>query len=236
MLSKTPNIDDSEIDKFAALADEWWAPEGELRTLHHINPTRLRYIDDIARIEGKEVLDIGCGGGILSEAMARKGAKVTAIDASASAIEVARRHLEESELPINYHATTAEDFALIKPGNFDVIGCLELLEHVPDVGSLLHACSSLLKPEGHLFLSTINRNLIAYSSVILAAEYVFNLLPKGTHDYAKFIKPSELAGQLRSSGFEIMDISGMSYIPGIHRCSLNKNPSINYLVHAVLRN
>jgi 2-polyprenyl-6-hydroxyphenyl methylase/3-demethylubiquinone-9 3-methyltransferase len=234
-MQEDPNIDSQELEKFARLSEEWWDPDGKLKTLHHINPTRLSYVEQLLELAGKKVLDIGCGGGILSEAMADAGAVVTGIDANKSAVDIALLHRSNTEPVITYETSTAEDYAEKHGDEFDAITCMELLEHVPDISSLLNACAKLLKPDGHLILSTVNRTLKSYATAIIAAEYVLKLLPKGTHDYDKFIKPSELASCLRQLNFELIDVTGMSYIPGINKSSLVQNPSINYLAYARLK-
>jgi len=234
MIEDIKNINVDEIDKFETLIDEWWDPNGKLRTLHHINPIRLDYIDKAVKLEGKKVLDIGCGGGILTEAMAEKNAMVSGLDASAAIIDAAIQHQKYTEKNINYHSATAEQFSQDNNQSFDVITCMELLEHIPDVQSLLQACAKMLRPDGHLILSTINRTMKSYLSAILAAEYLFQLLPKGTHNYSKFIKPSELSHWLRQSGFTVFDLAGMNYVPGINYCAITDNPSVNYLIHARL--
>ena len=230
------NVDHNELEKFKSLADEWWDPHGKLRTLHHINPVRLQYIDQRAGLKGKDILDLGCGGGVLSEAMAIAGAQVTGIDANETAIETAIRHSRIGGLEINYINMTAERFTEDHHRCFDVIVCMELLEHVPDVPSLINSCARMLRPEGHIILSTINRTVKSYASVVIAAEYLLDILPRGTHDYSMFIRPSELAAWLRPAGFELLDVAGMVYIPGLQTCSLSRDPSVNYLAHAVLIN
>lgn len=232
MQEQTENIDADELHKFALLADDWWNPAGSLKTLHVINPLRLNYIDTAASIQDKTVLDIGCGGGILSEAMNARGAIVTGLDANKSAIEVAREHAQLSSARIDYVHATAEQYAQENNKKYDVITCMELLEHVPDPASLMSACANMLKPGGDLIVATLNRNARSYAASILAAEYILGLLPKGTHDYAKFIKPSELSRWLRKMDFTIVDISGMHYVPVINHCLLNNDPSVNYLLHA----
>jgi 2-polyprenyl-6-hydroxyphenyl methylase / 3-demethylubiquinone-9 3-methyltransferase len=232
MPQQTENIDTDELNKFSALASDWWAPTGNLKTLHVINPVRLNYIDKAASLNNKNVLDIGCGGGLLSEAMSYKGARVTGLDANESAIEVAQEHAKASSLRIDYIHTTAEQYARDSNIKYDVITCMELLEHVPDPESLLSASAELLNPGGQLFVATLNRNAKSYAASILAAEYIMGLLPLGTHDYAKFIKPSELSRWLRKLDFEIEDISGMHYLPIVDKCVLNNDPSVNYLLHA----
>ena len=236
MSDNTANIDSRELDKFDSLAKEWWDPHGKLKTLHHINPVRLRYIDNAAALAGKSVLDLGCGGGLLAEAMTEKGARVTGLDASNTSIEVARWHQRQTGKEIEYVVNTAEQFAQHKQTAFDVITCMELLEHVPDVESLISACSKMLKPGGHLILSTINRNLKAYITTVLGAEYLLGLLPKGTHEYKKFVRPSELDQWLRKAGLSILDIAGMCYIPVINVCTITDNPATNYIMHAQLDN
>ena len=228
------NIDPNEVDKFDKLAREWWDPTGQLHTLHDINPVRLNYINNNVLLDGRYVLDVGCGGGILTEALARKGARVLGLDASESVIRVARQHARESGLEIEYSVGSLEDFATENTNRFDVITCMELLEHVPDPEALLRSCVRLLRYNGHLVLATINRNLKSYLSAILSAEYLFGLLPKGTHNYADFIRPSELNRWLRKANFKVLDIRGMRYIPGIRYCALTNDPGVNYLLHAQL--
>ena len=234
MHSHAHNVDEQEREKFDSLASDWWDPQGRLRTLHHINPVRLRYIEQRITLKNKIVLDLGCGGGLLSEAMAKNDAIVAGLDISQSAIAVAESHRQREGLSIEYIVDSAEHYAEQHRQKFDVITCMELLEHVPDVDSLLNACSGMLKPGGDLFLATINRSLQSYMAAIVAVEYCLKLLPKGTHDYARFIKPSELNKWLIRQGFRLVDITGMSYIPGINKCSLTRNPSINYIAHARL--
>lgn len=230
METHNPTVDQNEIKKFDALADDWWDPEGTLKTLHVINPVRLGYITRAITLKGKSVLDIGCGGGLLSEAMALAGADVTGVDLSEASINVAKRH--QQNLNIDYYVSSVENFAKISDKKFDIITCMELLEHVPDPESLLQAAAKLLKPEGHLFLATINRSAFSYLTAVLAVEYLFKLLPKGTHDYAKFIRPSELCAWLRTTGFTVLDISGMGYVPGADVAFLTDSVSVNYLIHA----
>ena len=209
----TLNADPSELDKFSQLAHRWWDPTSEFRPLHEINPLRLEWIDRVAGLAGKRVLDVGCGGGILSEGMTGKGAKVTGIDLSDKALGVARLHLLESGCSVDYRKTSAEEPALEMPGQFDVVTCMEMLEHVPDPGSVVAACAQLVKPGGHVFFSTINRNPKAYLFAVIGAEYVLKMLPKGTHDYAKFIKPSDLARWAKSVDLLPREMIGMSYNP-----------------------
>lgn len=228
----TTNADPAELQKFGELAHRWWDPNAEFKTLHDINPLRLGWIDERAALAGKKVLDVGCGGGILAESMAASGAQVSGIDLSEQALSVARLHLYESGHAVDYRLTSAEQLATELPGHFDVVTCMELLEHVPDPASTVAACAQLVKPGGELFFSTVNRNLKAYLLVILGAEYVLNMLPRGTHDYAKFIKPSELAQHCRAAGIEIREIAGMSYQPLSKTYHLSADTSVNYLVHA----
>ena len=227
------NIDHQELDKFGALAARWWDPHSEFKPLHDINPLRLGYIERcVGDLTGKTVLDVGCGGGILSESMAEKQAIVTGIDMSEQPLNIAKLHLYESGLKIDYQQTTAETLAQAQPASFDVITCMEMLEHVPDPASVVMACSNLVKPGGHVFFSTINRNPKAYLFAIVGAEYILKLLPKGTHDYAKFIRPSELAEWMRYASLSLKDLTGMQYNPLTHHYSLNKDVSVNYLLYA----
>jgi len=205
------NIDPAEIEKFEKLARTWWDLDSEFKPLHDINPLRLGYINQRVQLAGKQALDIGCGGGILTESLARNGAFVTGIDMGTAPLQVARLHRHESDLEIDYQQMTAEAMAQQYPGKFDVVTCLEMLEHVPDPGSVISACRRLLKPNGHLFLSTINRNPKAYLFAIIGGEHLLKLLPPGTHDYQKFIKPSELAKTLREQDLALKDITGMTY-------------------------
>ena len=228
------NINPDEVDKFSQLAHDWWDSGGPLRTLHDINPIRLSYITDNVLIDGRRVLDIGCGGGILTEALARAGAQVQGLDAGEAVIRVARQHAQENGLKIEYSAATLEDFAAENSDPFDILTCMELLEHVPDPEALLLTCARLLRPGGHLILATINRNLKSYLGAVIGAERLFGLLAKGTHDYAGFIRPSELERWLRKANFRVMDIRGMLYIPGLRYCTLTNDPGINYLLHARL--
>jgi len=229
------NLDKAELAKFSALADQWWDPEGQLKTLHVMNPARLAYIDGVVtHLDGKQVLDVGCGGGILAEAMARKGASVTGLDASEDAISVACVHGRQSDLVIDYFVTTPEKFANQQAGSFDVVSCMELLEHVPDPESVIAACAKLVKPGGHVIFSTVNRTPRAYALAVLAAEYLFRLLPRGTHDYAQFIRPSELAAWCRRQHLSVRHITGLIYLPLLDTCALSRNTDINYLLHAVL--
>ncbi len=232
MQDQIENTDADELLKFERLSNDWWDPEGSLKTLHIINPLRLNYIDNAVSLANKTVLDIGCGGGLLSEAMQAKGAHVTGLDASEAVIRVAREHAELSRCQVEYVVVTAEQHAMDLNRSYDLITCMELLEHVPDPGSLFSACADMLKPGGDLIVATLNRNARSYATAILAAEYILGLLPKGTHDYAKFIKPSEIAHHLRKLDINVLDISGMHYLPVADRCFLNNDPSVNYLLHA----
>ena len=229
------NVDHAEIAKFEAIANRWWDPESEFKPLHQINPLRLNFIDEIARLSGKRVLDVGCGGGILSESMARRGALVTGIDMGETPINVAKLHSLEAGIEIDYRQVNAEALADHYAGDaekpFDVITCLEMLEHVPDPGSVINACANLLKPGGHLFLSTINRNPKAYLFAIVGAEYVLKLLPRGTHDYAKFIRPSELAAWVRDAGLEVQSMIGLVYNPLTQSYKLADDVDVNYMMH-----
>ena len=232
-MSSEANVDPSEIDKFQSIASRWWDRESEFKPLHDINPIRVSYIERQAQgLDTKTVLDVGCGGGILAEAMAQKGARVTGIDMAELSLKIARLHLHESGLEVDYQHTTVEDFAADNATRFDIVTCLELLEHVPDPASVIDAAARLLKPGGLLFLSTINRNPKAFALGILGAEYILGLLPRGTHEYRKFIKPSEMAAQLRANGMRVRDISGMSYNPLCDRYSLGSDIDVNYLMTA----
>ncbi|HEY5734806.1 MAG TPA: bifunctional 2-polyprenyl-6-hydroxyphenol methylase/3-demethylubiquinol 3-O-methyltransferase UbiG [Gammaproteobacteria bacterium] len=224
------NVDHAEVSKFDAMAARWWDPDGEFRPLHDLNPVRLRFIRQHADIVGKQVLDIGCGGGILSEAMASAGAKVTGIDAASKALAVAKLHAMESGIEVDYRHTMAEEHALEHAGEYDIVTCLELLEHVPEPSSLVSAAASLVKPGGMVFFSTINRNPKAYALAVLGAEYIMRLLPKGTHDYEKFIKPSELAHYARDAGLSLIDEAGMHYNPILRGASLSRSVDVNYLM------
>lgn len=226
------NADPAELQKFSDLAHRWWDATSEFKPLHEINPLRLEWIDGKANLAGKRVLDIGCGGGILSESMAAIGANVTGIDLSDKALGVARLHLLESGHSVSYELASAEDFAERYPATFDVVTCMEMLEHVPDPASTIAACASLVKPGGHVFFSTLNRNPKSYLFAIIGAEYVLKLLPKGTHEYAKFIKPSELTRYCRDAGLETHELIGMSYNPISRVYSLGRDTNVNYLVHA----
>ena len=226
------NVDPLELEKFSQLAHRWWDPGAEFKPLHDINPLRLDYIDRIAGLKGKRVLDVGCGGGILAEAMAARGARVTGIDLGDKPLKVAQLHLLESGQQIEYRLVAAETLAQEMPGAFDVVTCMELLEHVPDPAATVRACASLAQPGGHVFVSTINRNLKSYVLAVVGAEYVLKLLPRGTHDYAKFIKPSELAAACRDAGLEVRGITGMTYNPFTKTYALGGDTDVNYILHA----
>ncbi len=228
-----PNADPAELARFSALAHRWWDPESEFKPLHQINPLRLEWIDRAAGLAGKSVIDVGCGGGILAEAMVQKGARVKGIDLSVKGLKVAKFHLLESHLSVEYEAISAEGLATKEPGSYDVVTCMELLEHVPDPASTVAACATLAKPGAHLFFSTINRNPKSYLFAVIGAEYVLKLLPRGTHDYAKFIKPSELARYCRQAGLDVVELIGMSYNPFTKEYSLGRDIDVNYLVHTL---
>jgi 2-polyprenyl-6-hydroxyphenyl methylase/3-demethylubiquinone-9 3-methyltransferase len=227
----TLNADPAELAKFSELAHRWWDTESEFRPLHQINPLRLGWIESIAPLAGKRVLDVGCGGGILADAMARRGASVLGIDLATKALRVAQLHaLEAGTQNIEYREVAVEALADEKPGEFDVVTCMEMLEHVPDPGSVVRACADLCKPGGHVFFSTIHRNAKAFLQAIVGAEYVLNLLPRGTHEYLKFIKPSELAGFCRAAGLDWVATRGLGYNPLLRRYRLDDDTSVNYLV------
>jgi 2-polyprenyl-6-hydroxyphenyl methylase/3-demethylubiquinone-9 3-methyltransferase len=252
------NVDREETQHFADMADEWWDPKGPCRPLHDLNPVRVQFITDRVHVKGKKILDVGCGAGILTESLARRHGILTGIDATEKLIEVAKQHAKktgtetrtqaqsqvqtqiqsqtqtqiEFQYPIQYHYATAEEFAEKQAGEFDIITCLELLEHVPDPESLIHACRTLLKPEGDLFISTINRNPKSYLMAIVGAEYLLKILPKNTHHYEKFIQPSELEAALRKANFKMQDIAGLHYNPFTHQAKLTQDVSVNYIVHA----
>lgn len=222
------NLDPEEIERFERLAERWWDPAGEFRPLHDINPVRLEFIDGRAGLRGRTVLDVGCGGGLLAEAMARRGARVTGIDAGQTALEVARRHARASGAAVTYERITAEDLAAREPGAFDAVTCLELLEHVPDPASLVCACAALARPGGHVFFSTINRTARAWLFAVVGAERVLRLLPRGTHDYGRFLRPSELDRAARAAGLDLAETTGMHYDPFLGRCRLGESLDVNY--------
>jgi len=227
------NVDPAEISKFEAMAMRWWDENGEFQPLHDMNPIRLEYIINHSKgIKGKRILDVGCGGGILSESMALAGAEVVGIDMGEANLSIARMHLYESNASVDYRLMTVEEMAELEPASFDVVTCLEMLEHVPDPGGIIRSISKLVKPQGDIILSTVNRNPKAYAFAILGAEYVMNLLPKGTHDYAKFIRPSELDQWIREADLKTINLSGVNYNPFNRHCHLADNIDINYLLHA----
>lgn len=226
----TQNVDLAEIQKFSDLAHRWWDPTSEFRPLHEINPLRLEWINSRIPLIGKKVIDIGCGGGILAESMAKKGANVTGIDLSEKALKVADLHGLESGVSVRYEKITAEDIAAREPAQYDVVTCMEMLEHVPNAASIIQACTELVKPGGQVFFSTLNRNLKSYLFAIIGAEYLLQLLPKGTHDYAKFITPAELSQAIRNAGLQVDTFRGMGYNPLTKIYTLNLDTSVNYLV------
>lgn len=225
------NADPTELQKFSDLAHRWWDPNSEFKPLHEINPLRLEWIDRIVGLNSKAALDVGCGGGILSESMAVRGANVTGIDLGDKALGVARLHLLESGQQVDYRKIAVEELAAQAPASYDVVTCMEMLEHVPDPAQVVAACAHLVKPGGHVFFSTINRNLKAYLLAVVGAEYILRMLPKGTHDYAKFIKPSELTRWSKLAGLEVKQLLGMSYNPLNQRYSLGSDTDVNYLMH-----
>jgi len=229
-MTESLNADPAELAKFSELAHRWWDPESEFRPLHQINPLRLDWIDQLAPLNGQTVLDVGCGGGILSDAMARKGAEVTGIDLAAKSLRVARLHALEAQTPrVQYREISTEALAEEAPASFDVVTCMEMLEHVPDPHSVVAACARLVKPGGWVFFSTINRNIKAFAQAIVGAEYLLKMLPQGTHEYAKFIRPSELASACRSAGLDVLHTRGLQYNPLTGRYWLSSDTSVNYL-------
>jgi 2-polyprenyl-6-hydroxyphenyl methylase/3-demethylubiquinone-9 3-methyltransferase len=228
----TANVNPAETSKFDKLASRWWDKNGESRPLHDLNPARLNYIADRVALKGARVLDVGCGGGILSEALALGGAIVTGIDLAPRVLEVARLHQHETGAQVEYREISVESLATEIPATFDAITCMEMLEHVPDPGSVIAACATLLKPGGRLFLSTLNRTPQAFVTAIVGAEFVAGLLPRGTHHYAQFIRPSELAATLRTGGLDLEDVSGLAYNPLTRRAWIMSNPAVNYLACA----
>ena len=226
------NVDQQEINKFSELAEQWWDKNGDFKPLHVINPLRANYIKDKVSLRGMNVLDVGCGGGLLSEALSELGANVTGIDAAGPGIEVAKIHAKENNKNITYYEKTAEELLNSNTESFDLVACLEVLEHVPDPGSLVDTCVKLLKPDGHLFLSTINRNPRSWITAIVGAEYIFKLLPKGTHEFDKFIKPSELASYVRNANANLIESKGMFYNPISHQANLNNDLGVNFMMYA----
>ncbi|MBH2041931.1 MAG: bifunctional 2-polyprenyl-6-hydroxyphenol methylase/3-demethylubiquinol 3-O-methyltransferase UbiG [Comamonadaceae bacterium] len=229
-MSESVNADPAELAKFSELAHRWWDPESEFRPLHQINPLRLEWIDGLAGLSSKSVLDVGCGGGILSDSMARKGANVTGIDLSTKALRVARLHaLEAQTANLQFREVSVEALAAEQPGSFDVVTCMEMLEHVPDPASVVHACARLVKPGGWVFFSTINRNAKAFALAIVGAEYILNMLPRGTHEYAKLLRPSELAASCRAAGLDVTHTRGLEHNPLTRRYWLGNDTSVNYM-------
>lgn len=226
------NVDLQNIEQFNQLSHQWWDPAGPCKTLHHINPERLAFITRHANLTDKKILDLGCGGGILTEALAKQGGLCTGIDLSGPLVQVAKLHAELSQLKIDYQEISAEELAQNQAQQFDLITCMEMLEHVPDPDSILKSCLTLLKPGGHLFLSTLNRKPKSFILGIVAAEYLLNLIPQGTHTYAQFIRPSELCQSLRKLGFSVLDLNGLNYHPFTHQSELSETIDINYLLHA----
>ena len=231
--TQSVNVDPAELEKFASLAHRWWDKTSEFKPLHAINPLRLHFIDSLVGLQGKRVLDIGCGGGILSESMDEKGANVIGIDLGDKALKVAKLHQLESGSKVDYRLVSVEDLAKEQPASFDVVTCMEMLEHVPDPEAIVRACAQLVKPGGSVFFSTINRNPKSYLFAVIGAEYVLNMLPKGTHEYQKFIKPSELSSWARYAGLNVGQLKGMGYNPLIDHYSLSDDVSVNYLIHTI---
>ena len=232
--TQTLNADELELQKFGDLAHKWWDKSSEFKPLHELNPLRLGYIDGLVGLQGKRMLDVGCGGGILSESMYFKGADVVGIDLGEKALNVAKLHQLESGAKVAYQYISVEQLAAEQPASFDVVTCMEMLEHVPDPSAIVAACAKLVKPGGSVFFSTLNRNPKAYLFAVIGAEYVLNLLPKGTHDYAKFIKPSELSNWVRQANLNVSEMRGMSYNPITQHYSLGNDVSVNYMMHTVM--
>ncbi|MDH5424100.1 MAG: bifunctional 2-polyprenyl-6-hydroxyphenol methylase/3-demethylubiquinol 3-O-methyltransferase UbiG [Gammaproteobacteria bacterium] len=229
----TLNVDPAEIAKFEELASRWWDSQGEFKPLHEINPLRLQYIDQRVGLSGKKILDVGCGGGILAESMAQNGAHVLGIDMGKAPLTVAKLHAMEAEVELEYRQITVEELAEEMPAQFDAVTCMEMLEHVPDPASIIRACYKLVKPGGDVFMSTLNRNPKSFMFAVIGAEYLLQMLPKGTHDYKKFIKPSELSSWAREAGLELKDISGLSYNPLTKVYKLSRDVSVNYMTHNI---
>lgn len=228
-MNDAANVNPDEIEKFSSMASRWWDPNGEFKTLHQINPLRLRLIDQTVSLKGKKVLDVGCGGGILSQSMAELGANVSAIDLGQKLIDVAKLQSLDTDVAVDYQCVSVEDFAKDHAEQFDVVTCMEMLEHVPDPGAIIAACSALVKPGGTVFLSTLNRNPKSYLLSIIGAEYILNMLPKGTHDYMSFIKPSELSAWCRQQHLNLVDSNGIEYNPLSQSFSMSKDVSVNYI-------
>lgn len=233
IMSTAANVSQAEIEKFGQLARRWWDENGPQRALHELNPARLGYVAERITLRGARVLDVGCGGGLLSEALARSGALVTALDLAPELIDVAKLHLLESGLTVDYRLQSVESLVEEMAGSFDAICCMEMLEHVPDPAAILRACASLLKPGGRLFLSTLNRTPVAFAVAIVGAEYLAKLLPRGTHDYKSFIRPAELSAWLRAADLQLEDVSGLAYDPVRRKAWVNRRTEINYLACAV---
>jgi 2-polyprenyl-6-hydroxyphenyl methylase/3-demethylubiquinone-9 3-methyltransferase len=228
-MTSTENVHEHEIHKFGVLADRWWDLDGEFKTLHAVNPLRIQFIRSFAELEGKRVVDVGCGGGILSEGLARAGAQVVGIDLAEELLDIAKSHADESGIEADYRRISAEALAEAESGSFDIVTCMEMLEHVPDPASVVRACAKLVKPGGRVFFSTLNRKLKAYLLAIVGAEYLLNMIPKGTHDYATFIKPSELSRWAREAGLELLGMEGIAYNPITGQFTLSRDLDVNYL-------
>ncbi len=226
-----PNVDQAELDKFEALAHRFWDPDGDFRPLHRLNPVRAQFILERARVADARILDVGCGGGLLAESLHAAGGAVTAIDLAPAMIDAARLHAAQGGLAIDYRVASADSLAAAEPHSFDIVVCMELLEHVPDPAAMLSSFAQLARPGGHVFVSTIHRNLRSFLSAIVAAEYVLRLLPRGTHEYERLIRPSELARWGRAAGLTLLEIAGLDFDPFSDRCALSRDPSINYLAH-----
>ena len=232
-MANARNVDPAEIARFEAAASRWWDPEGEMRPLHELNPVRLEYVERSGPLTGRDVIDVGCGGGLLAEAMARKGARVTALDMAQDLLDVAKLHASESGVRVNYLLESAEDHAATHAAGYDVVTCMEMLEHVPDPAQVVTALAALAKPDGHVFVSTINRTPRAYLRAVIGAEYVLRLLPTGTHTYDKFIRPSELAAWAQAAGLRTLDVAGLDYDPFGRSARIVTDARVNYLMHFV---